>query len=160
MQGRIYVAYGSNMNLAQMAIRCPTARVVGHGWLDGYALRFRGMSHGAVATIEPSPKDSVPVTIWRIHPKDEAALNRYEGFPSFYRKEMVEVRVRATQDRKSDLERGKSFTEELIPAMAYIMNPGRPLGLPSRGYLTTIVEGYEAAGFALDGLERAVKASR
>ena len=27
-KGRLYIAYGSNLNLAQMAGRCPTAEVV------------------------------------------------------------------------------------------------------------------------------------
>lgn len=35
-----YIAYGSNMNLAQMARRCPGARVVGMGLLRGWKLTF------------------------------------------------------------------------------------------------------------------------
>jgi len=32
----LYLAYGSNMNQAQMAFRCPTAEVVGTSELKGY----------------------------------------------------------------------------------------------------------------------------
>ena len=31
MSNKFYIAYGSNLNLEQMANRCPTARVVGAG---------------------------------------------------------------------------------------------------------------------------------
>ena len=39
---RLYMAYGSNMNLEQMADRCRTAEVVGKGILKNYELLFRG----------------------------------------------------------------------------------------------------------------------
>lgn len=35
-----YFAYGSNMNLNQMAFRCPDAEVVGPVRLEGYCLAF------------------------------------------------------------------------------------------------------------------------
>lgn len=57
----LYIAYGSNMNIEQMARRCPTAKVVSSGWLEGYGLRFKGGSYGSVATVEPSPDDLVPI---------------------------------------------------------------------------------------------------
>lgn len=43
--------------------------------------------------------------------------------------------------------------------MIYIMNAGRPLGIPSEYYLQTIVEGYMSAGFYKPLHERAVKDS-
>ena len=52
-KNRLYIAYGSNLNLPQMAHRCPTAKVVGASEDKGYELLFRGGRHGAVATIEP-----------------------------------------------------------------------------------------------------------
>ena len=50
---RLYIAYGSNLNLEQMAFRCPTAKVVGKSELKDYELLFRGGRRGAVATVEP-----------------------------------------------------------------------------------------------------------
>ena len=41
MANKLYVAYGSNLNLEQMARRCPTAKVVGIGVLKDYQLTFR-----------------------------------------------------------------------------------------------------------------------
>ena len=56
---RLYIAYGSNINLEQMAYRCPNSKVVGKEMLKGYELEFRG-----VATIVPKENAEVPVLIW------------------------------------------------------------------------------------------------
>ena len=49
IRAKYYIAYGSNLNLEQMARRCPTAKVVGSTTLKNYRLMFRGGSHTAVA---------------------------------------------------------------------------------------------------------------
>lgn len=128
--GKLYIAYGSNLNLKQMKHRCPTAKVVGTAHLEGWKMTFRGKGNG-VATIEPSENDSVPVLIWRIMPQDEQALDVYEGAPSFYRKETIPVELNG----------------ETVRAMVYIMNDGHPLSFPSKSYYATILEGYLDAGF-------------
>ena len=38
---RLYIAYGSNLNLEQMKRRCPTAEVVGTAELRNWRLWFR-----------------------------------------------------------------------------------------------------------------------
>jgi hypothetical protein len=137
-----YIAYGSNLNLEQMAQRCPTAKVVGSVMLKGYELLFRG-GNGAVATVEKKKGCSVPVLIWELEPADEAALDRYEGYPTFYRKEQVKVH------------KGKLWLE----VMVYIMNDGHPLGTPSRYYYNTILQGYKSVGFDVSILNKAVRES-
>ena len=144
----IYLAYGSNLNLPQMAHRCPTAEVLGPTELKGYDLKFRGGDWSAVATVEPTDnpcmEDSVvPVLLWRIQPRDEEALDFYEGWPRLYRKEPVEVEL----DGKP------------VSAMMYIMNDGYDLGKPSGIYLQTIREGYRSAGFDEAVLDNAVAVS-
>lgn len=140
MRRTIYLAYGSNLNIKQMADRCPTAKVLGKAELKNYQLLFRGSNAGAVATIEPKKKGSVPVLLWEITPADEAALDRYEGWPFLYRKENVKVR----------------FNSKTVTAMVYIMNDGRPLGRPSCYYYNTILQGYIEAGFDVETLRKAV----
>lgn len=142
-KGTIYLAYGSNLNLRQMAYRCPTAKVLGSAKLTGYRLLFRGGNGGAVATIEKQKGESVPVLLWRIMPNDEKALDRYEGYPHLYRKETVKVR----------------FKGQWVPAMVYIMNEGRPLGAPGRYYYEAIRQGYIDAGFDISFLNKAVRDS-
>ena len=116
---RLYIAYGSNLNLEQMAHRCPTAEAVGTAVLRNWQLRFRGGGHGAVATIERSKGSRVPVLIWRLQPQDELVLDHYEGFPFLYRKETLRLTVNGRR----------------VYAMVYIMNEANhPYGMPSVWY--------------------------
>ena len=94
-----YIAYGSNLNLGQMARRCPTARVIGKGEIKDHELLFRGGSLSAVATVEPKAGSSVPVLIWEISPRDEFNLDRYEGYPRLYGKEMLEVELDGKREK-------------------------------------------------------------
>ena len=139
----LYIAYGSNLNLPQMAYRCPTAEVVGASEIKNYELLFRGSRNNAVATVEPLQGSSVPVLLWKLKDRDLQALDHYEGYPSFYRKELLPVELN-----------GKTTS-----AMVYIMNDGHPFGAPSDYYLNTILEGYHTSGFDTDFLERAVEKS-
>ena len=139
----LYIAYGSNLNLPQMAFRCPTARVIGTSEIKDYELLFRGGNRGSVATVEPLAGSSVPVLLWTLKERDLQALDRYEGYPSFYRKEILDVELKSKKN----------------PAMVYIMNDGHPLGSPSDYYLNTILEGYKSAGFDTEILENAVEKS-
>ncbi len=83
----LYVAYGSNMNLEQMAFRCPDSKVVGNGKLYGWDLVFN--IHADI--VKANKSKSVPVVVWEIADKDWITLDRYEGFPSYYVKEVVDV---------------------------------------------------------------------
>ncbi len=139
-----YLAYGSNLNLEQMANRCPTAKMAGAATLENYQLLFRGGHANAVATIEPQKGGSVPVMLWDITPADEVALDRYEGWPFLYRKEKVCV----------------TLNKKRVTAMVYIMNEGRPLGTPSCYYYNIILQGYQSARFDVDILKQAVRNSK
>ena len=139
----LYIAYGSNLNLPQMAQRCPTARVVGTSEIRDYELLFRGSRHSAVATVEPSKGGSVPVLLWTLKDNDLRSLDHYEGYPNLYRKEILEVELKG----------------RTVPAMVYIMNDGHPFGSPSDYYLNTIMGGYQSAGFDTEILENAVEKS-
>ena len=77
MTERLYFAYGSNINLEQMAYRCPNSTVAGAAMLKGYELQFR--YH---ATIEPNADAEVPILLWKLEAQDERFLDRYEGFPN------------------------------------------------------------------------------
>jgi gamma-glutamylcyclotransferase (GGCT)/AIG2-like uncharacterized protein YtfP len=143
MANKLYIAYGSNLNRQQMAERCPTAKVVGAATLKGYKLLFRGQRGHAVADIAPEASRSVPVLVWSITPTDEAALDRYEGFPCLYRK--VEMKIKLGEKR--------------VAVFVYIMNGSKPLAAPGCYYYNTILQGYNAAGFDVDVLRKAVSES-
>ena len=83
---RYYIAYGSNLNVQQMRWRCPGARIIGTSELKNYRLLFKGSKTGSYLTIEPEVGCTVPVAVWEVTDQDELALDRYEGYPSFYYK--------------------------------------------------------------------------
>lgn len=136
----LYIAYGSNLNLTQMAFRCPTAEVMGTSELKDHELLFRGGRRGAVATVEPKEGSTVPVLLWNIRKKDEESLDRYEGYPHFYEKQMMDVELEG----------------RTVSAMVYIMTPGHEFGLPSNYYADVIWQGYESAGFDTQILKNAI----
>jgi hypothetical protein len=140
---KLYTAYGSNLNLSQMKVRCPSARVIGRSEIKDYELVFKGSKTNAVATIEPCEGSKVPVLIWDIQDEDEKALDRYEGYPNFYGKEEMEIIIE----------------DNPISAMVYVMTPGHDYGKPSEYYLETIEKGYADSGFDKDILYKSVENS-
>jgi len=124
---KYYIAYGSNLNVRQMAKRCPSAKIVGSGMIQNWKLKFHTISGPAYATIIKSKGDSVPVLIWEIDTASERALDRYEGYPRFYVKKIINIKM------DSGL---------VLKGMAYIMNNKSKPGTPTLDYLRTIYEGY------------------
>ena len=143
MKRRYYLAYGSNLNIRQMQMRCPFAKPVCDITLEGYELLFRGCNGSAVATIEPKNNSNVPCALWLISAKDEDSLDIYEGWPRLYRKETVSVQ----------------FGKRRINVMAYIMNDGHDIAMPGMGYLHTILDGYKDFGLNVAALDTALKKS-
>lgn len=136
---KMYLAYGSNLNLGQMKYRCPNSETVGTAILKDHRLAYRGMPGNAHATIEPAQGRNVPVLIWEVPVEDEKRLDRYEGYPKYYFKQDIE----AVMD-----EDGRT-----VSAMVYIMDKRRIPNYPSPSYIKTIEEGYEDCGFDISYLQ-------
>ena len=64
MSKRLYVAYGSNLNIQQMASRCPGAKLYGTGVIENFELQFKGQPHGAFATIPPTTSNRMSLCSW------------------------------------------------------------------------------------------------
>ena len=79
---KLYFAYGSNINLEQMANRCPSATIVGPAVLENYELLFRR----GYATIKPRKGGRVHGLLWTLDSLCEQSLDHYEGYPSYYGK--------------------------------------------------------------------------
>lgn len=134
---RYYIAYGSNLNVRQMKLRCPKATILGTAKLKGWELLFKGSKSGSYLTIEKKENAIVPVVIWEVDKTDEKALDRYEGYPTFYYKKDIKVQYKGirTGDRRT------------VTAFAYIMNEERQIGVPSLFYLNTCLDGYDTFYF-------------
>ena len=142
MEKRYYIAYGSNLNVHQMRMRCPSARIVGTTVLEDYELLFRESKTGSYLTVEKKPGSSVPVGVWEVTPADEKALDRYEGFPNFYYKKELTLPIKGI--RTGRIRKRRVFV--------YIMHENRPLGIPSISYMQTCIQGYDDFGFDWAGL--------
>ncbi len=124
----LHFAYGSNMSVELMRRRCPGAQLEGCARLPGY--RFIVMRSG-YASVAPAPGSSVHGLLWRLTPRDVAALNAYESLDSgLYR--AVTLAVMAHRRR--------------CAALVYI---GCDLerGRPRPGYLEIITQAARDAGF-------------
>ena len=139
MEENLYFAYGSNLDLEQMAQRCPDAEIVGPVRLENYELRFRG---SGFATVAPKKGSTVHGLVWKITPNCEQSLDRYEGYPRHYTKETVTVKDAAGAE---------------LPVMVYIMAEPycRQPALPSPYYYRVIQRGFEANGLPVDSLRDA-----
>ena len=123
-----YIAYGSNMVAAQMAYRCPDAKLLGTGHIEGARLEF--FLH-ATAKRTNSLRDRVPVAVWEISPRDEQRLDRYEGVPRYYVKDEWPVTM---------------ATGSQISGLIYLMQAIR-VSPPTEEYYWGIADAYKALGF-------------
>lgn len=134
---QLYIAYGSNINLEQMAYRCPHSKVVGLSEIKNFELEFRG-----VVTLVPKENMKVPVLIWKLDERDLPILNRYEGYPSLYRQEKMSFELNG----------------RVCEGMAYLMNHVT-ISPPSPQYYNTILQGYRENGLDESYLETALENS-
>lgn len=145
---KLYLAYGSNLNKTQMRIRCPRARAIGTAELRNYELLFKGSKTVSYLTIEIKHGGKVPVAVWEVDENDIKALDRYEGYPSFYYKKELSVNVRLNDE-----------TKERQSAFVYIMHENRQIGIPSQDYVDTCRDGYKDFGFNEKFLDAAIERS-
>lgn len=129
-EGKLYFAYGSNMDESQMAHRCPTAKPVGKARLSGYKFII---NERGVASIVRNADSYVDGILWSVFSGDEKALDYYEGIASnFYFK--TEITAENIQ------------TGEQCSAMVYIASDDS-LGQPYPGYLEKIIKAADRFKF-------------
>ena len=144
MSETLYFAYGSNINLQQMAVRCPDAKVVEPAVLENYELLFRGNDRAfGVATIRPKEDGLVHGLLWKITPECERSLDLYEGFPHLYEKQEIPLTTKSGQQ---------------VSAMVYVMTRERERmpSIPTRSYYIGILEGFQQNGLPENSLEQAL----
>lgn len=147
---KYYAAYGSNLNVKQMARRCPAAKPVGSAGIADYELLFRGSRTGSYLTIEQKRGASVPAVVWEVTRADEQNLDYYEGYPEFYYKAPL----------KLDVTDFKTKEVKTLNCFVYIMYEDRPVGIPANYYIASCLEGYRHFGIdpqpLYDAIERSV----
>jgi hypothetical protein len=117
----LHFAYGSNMSRVLMGMRCPAATALGTASLAGW--RFV-VNPDAVGSIEPLAGGCVRGVLWRVGPRDLAAINAYEGIDTgLYLRRVLPV-----------LQQGA-----MKPALVYIARR-RGEGVARPGYISLVVE--------------------
>ena len=129
----LYFAYGSNMDRAAMAVRCPASRPVGVARLMRH--RFVVMREG-YASVVRDPRRTTWGVLWDLAIADVPALDRYESLASG-------LYVKVSQMVLTD--KGPKR------ALVYV---GRSAGAgrPHPGYLEGILAAGEEAGLPADYL--------
>lgn len=130
-----YIAYGSNMNIGQMANRCPRSKRIGTGKIKDWDIVFK-----YYADIVPSEGHVLPVLVWDIAPEDWPRLDRYEGYPAYYIRKTIPV----TLDE----------TGETFDAVVYVMTDarGEDLEPPEDYYFEVIKHGCIENGIDVEYL--------
>lgn len=137
---KLYFAYGSNLSVRAMKLRCPAAVKVGPMIATGLSLVFKG-----VADVIYKKDAECLGGLWQITDECEVALDRYEGVAAkLYSKRYFPVTDEATGTK--------------YPCLYYKMRESGRMP-PSEFYLDTIMEGYLDFGLDLDHLHDAVQRS-
>jgi gamma-glutamylcyclotransferase len=137
----LYFAYGSNLDATQMRLRCPEARHVGKGRLDGYRFCFPVWSRirqSGLISIEPSAGERVWGVLYELRDRDLPRLDQREGYDPerpASRNAFTRVAVRVA--------RGHSKTAE---AQTYVARPAMEARLPSADYIAHLVHLAAARG--------------
>jgi gamma-glutamylcyclotransferase (GGCT)/AIG2-like uncharacterized protein YtfP len=133
----LYAAYGSNLDPARMAERCPHSPLRETGWLVGWRLTFGGEEwgwDGALSTVVEDQLDQVFVALYDVTDEDATMLDAWEGVEiGLYRKTRVRVHTLVGEDS----------------AWLYVLDAYEG-GLPSAITLGILAEAAEAAGAPAD----------
>lgn len=133
MARQLYLAYASNMEPRRFRRLCPGGTVVGPARLPGHRLAFSRYSRqrrGGSADVVPDPESEVWGVLYEVDEDDLAAMDRSEGVPAAYHREVVTVVDKAGEERQ---------------AVTYVANRTGEF-LPHKEYLRVIVQGAEARG--------------
>lgn len=134
-----YFAYGSNLDLARMFRRCPSARVLGPARLSGFDLRFAGHSrrwNASTATIAPGRGEVVGI-LYELDDDALCRLDAFEGAPHVYTRDCQEV-----------------ITDhgDCVEAVVYALPPSIRAGAPDPDYVRLMLHGLRRWGLPVDGV--------
>lgn len=138
---KYYLAYGSNLNLAQMKNRCKNSKPIGTINLKDYRLIYKGGEKDySYLTIERCEGCSVPLGLYEVSYFDIFSLDNYEEYPFFYSKHYISIKI----------------GDKIKKALIYIMNEKFDYHIPSEEYIQTCMIGYDDFGFDKSILDKAL----
>jgi gamma-glutamylcyclotransferase (GGCT)/AIG2-like uncharacterized protein YtfP len=117
----LHFAYGSNMSRPLMSARCRGAQALGLATLSGWRFIINAEGFGSIA---PLPGGRVHGVLWRLTPRDLAAINAYESIDAgLYLRRRLAVRC----------------GERQVAALVYVASQSGK-GRARPGYIHLVVE--------------------
>ena len=125
-----YFAYGSNMDMSRLSNRGVNPETRNKGTLKNWKLKFNKKASAgdwSFANIEQSEGDIVEGLVFTIKESDLKLLDKFEGAPRHYRREILEIET----DR------------EAIKCITYIAQPEHIMEglLPVKEYMDFLIKG-------------------
>ncbi|MDD4290251.1 MAG: gamma-glutamylcyclotransferase [Patescibacteria group bacterium] len=125
-----YFAYGSNMDLDRMILRCGERNFVGfsNSYLNDFKFYFYNRGY---ANIKPQQSSIVYGVLYKINKNCFDALDKAEGYPNLYQRQIVKI----------------INPMGIFDAHVYIVKNDNSIGVPSKSYFDTVIKG--ASQYAL-----------
>ena len=120
-----YFAYGSNMHVPSMRIRCPRARLVGTASIADWEFFINAHGYASIRTV---PGGIVHGALWTIGPREVSALDIYEDVAGLLY-EKIAVDVTMPERRYGDV-------------LTYVATDQKP-GRPRTGYMRLVHKSAE-----------------
>ncbi|KAI2630241.1 hypothetical protein GGS26DRAFT_591533 [Hypomontagnella submonticulosa] len=182
IEGTLYFAYGSNLSPTQMHSRCPLSTPIGLAHLPGWKWIINKRGYANIVQYQtPSPTPASTITdqinsssgeesgnaieavateqegvygvLYRLHPNDEATLDRCEGVPWAYERQFLDVTVvQGPRFTKIAIDEGRETlplqdSEKMKTArvLVYIDFQRDLPGIPNTEYVDRMNRGIEEA---------------
>ena len=123
--------YGTNISQSEMKSHSENAVFIGYGELKNFALRFRGFSEHAIATLEKKKNATTPIAVYDLTQSDRFTIDNFEKFPYAY----VRKKVKAT------------LNDKIIKGFIYILKIKLEPNIPNEEYIKALRLSYFEAGF-------------
>lgn len=150
---KIYIAYGSNLHIEKMQVRCKDAELLGTARLENHCLEYKGSPGRAYLTITQSVDEYLPIAVWLTSAADELALDEYEDYPELYYKTSYQVKFdKVFPDFDKEFKQG-----DAINAYTYVMHKDKVPARPTDEYIEICKAGYEKFGFDKKILDEALE---
>ena len=125
-----YFAYGSNMDMSRLSNRGVNPETRHKGTLKNWKLKFNKKASAgdwSFANIEQSEGDIVEGLVFTIKESDLKLLDKFEGAPKHYRREILEIET----------------DKEAIRCITYIAQPEHVVEglLPQKDYMQFLING-------------------
>ena len=137
-RAKLYFGFGSNLWRYQMSQRCPESTYLGVARLPKYRWIIYQRGYANVVRTQDDA-DEVYGLVYSLPPSDEAKLDRNEGVPWAYQKEMMSIEFWQADGESSRVHVGNRSKMEAVSMLVYIDHEGTTEAGPKEEYIYRMV---------------------